>query len=216
MIYDFRSENQDNTGYGIVVAIPIEQGEDHMDHRSMNKARLIPPCADEREGELPFFSLDGLLPIGQALSVNRRCLIVSLISTNSMSANPVLLQSLVTELQLRVLLPLLESPHYCSHQLLLASLFVPQGAGRDEWLAVMQETGVLLERAQHLGTLRKELKQLYNVLSELRAKLRPFGLGIVICSSGAAYALIALPASPPRSVSTRMSSCSAVVVQTSQ
>lgn len=187
-----------------------------MNHRSTNKACPIPLCADEREGELPFFSLDGLLPTGQALSVNRSCLIVSLISTNSMSANPILLQSLVTELQLRVLLPLLESPHYCSHQLLLASLFAPQGAGREEWLAVMQQTGALLEHAQDLGTLRKELKPLYNVLSELRAKLRPFGLGIVICSSGAAYALIALPASPPGSVSTRMSSRSAVVAQTFQ
>jgi hypothetical protein len=44
--------------------------------------------------------------------------------------------------------------------------------------------------------LRKELKQLYNVLSELRAKLRPFGIGIAICTSRTAYALIALPTSP--------------------
>jgi hypothetical protein len=187
-----------------------------MDHLRMNKACLIPRYADEQEGELPFFSLDGLLPTSQALSANRICLIVSLISTNSMGANPILLQSLVTELQLRVLLPLLESPHYCSHQLLLTSLFVPRGADKEEWLAVMQETGALLEDSQRRGTSRKELKQLYNVLSELRAKLRPFGLSIVICSSGNAYALIALPASSPGSVSTRMSSRSAVVAQTFQ
>jgi hypothetical protein len=42
---------------------------------------------------------------------------------------------------------------------------------------------------------RKELKQLYNALSELRAKLRPFGLGISISTCGSAYALIPLPLS---------------------
>jgi hypothetical protein len=40
------------------------------------------------------------------------------------------------------------------------------------------------------------LKQLYNALSELRTKLRPFGLGIAVCTSGVAYALITLPTSP--------------------
>src|SRR5258708_18765456 len=65
----------------------------------------------------------------------------------------------------------------------------------EEWLAVMQETRSLVERAQARGMWRKELKQIYNVLSELRAKLRPFGLGISISTSGSAYALISLPAS---------------------
>jgi hypothetical protein len=129
-----------------------------------------------------------------------------------MGANPILMQSLMTELQLRVLLPLLESPQYCSHQLLLANLFAPQGAGREEWLAIMQQTTVLLERAQAQGRWRKELKHLYNVLSELRTKLRPFGLGIAICTSGAAYTLIALP-DHSRSESSRMSSRSAAVAQ---
>ena len=41
----------------------------------------------------------------------------------------------------------------------------------------------------------KELKQLYNVLSELRPKLRPFGLGTAISTTGLAYALIAISAS---------------------
>lgn len=78
--------------------------------------------ADELEGELSLFSLDGLLPVGQALSVNTDCLVVSLISTNLTSGNPILLQRLLTEAQMRLLLPLLQSPHYCPHQVLYASL----------------------------------------------------------------------------------------------
>ena len=172
----------------------------------MNKAINIPPFADKQEGELPLFSLDGLLPVGQALSVNTTCLVVSLVSSNSMSGNPILLQRSLTELQMRVLLPLLQFPRYCPHEVLLASLFCscgklviglfsPQGVAREEWLAVVEEARVLLECAPAQGTWRKQLKQLYNVLSELRPKLRPFGLGIAISTSGSAYALIALPAS---------------------
>src|SRR5438034_3531966 len=89
----------------------------------MKKMSVVPSFVDGRESELPLFSLDGLLPVDQALSVNSDCLVVSLVSTNSASANPILLQRLTTELQMRLLLPLLESPHYCPHEVLYASLF---------------------------------------------------------------------------------------------
>jgi hypothetical protein len=179
---------------------------DHMNHRNRNKAITGPLLTDEQESELPLFSLEGVLPAGQALSVNTACLVISLVSTHSVQGNPIVLQSLLTEQQLRVLLPLLKQPRSCSYEFLLASLFCSwqllpglfstQGTVRDEWLALVAETAELLGRAQMQGTLRKELKQLYNVLSELRAKLRPFGLGIAICTSRVAYALIALPTSP--------------------
>ena len=172
----------------------------------MKKMSIVPPFTDERESELPLFSLDGLLPVGQALSVNTDCLVVSLVSTNAASGNPILLQRLVTELQMRVLLPLLEAPCYCPHEFLLASLycsyqglltglFSPERAAGEEWLAVVQQTRLLLECAQVRGTWRKELKQLYNMLSELRTKLRPLGVGITVSASGSAYALISSPAS---------------------
>jgi hypothetical protein len=175
-------------------------------HRNMRNAITVPPFVDEWKGELPLFSLDGLLPLGQALSVNTDCLVVSLALTHSANGNPILLQRLLTELQMRLLLPLLESPHYCPHEVLYTSLFCSyrgllarhfssDSTAREEWLAAMQETRSLLERAQARGMWRKELKQIYNVLSELRAKLRPFGLGISISTSGSAYALISLPAS---------------------
>jgi hypothetical protein len=178
-----------------------------MNHRTTNKANTGPLFTDEQESELPLFSLDGVLPAGQALSVNTDCLVISLVSTHSEHGNPILLQNLLTEQQLRVLLPLLKQPRSCPHEFLLASLFCSwqqllaglfstQGTARDEWLALVQEAAVLLERAQMQGSWRKELKQLYNALSELRTKLCPFSLGIAICTSGVAYALIALPASP--------------------
>ena len=177
-----------------------------MDHGAMNKVSTGPLLTDERKGELPLFPLGGVLPVGQALSVNIDCLVISLVSTQPVNGNPILVQSVLTEQQMRVLLPLLKWPHSCSHELLLASLFCSwqqllagffstPGTAREEWLAIVQETAELLERTQMQGTGRTELKQLYNALSEVRAKLRPFGIGIAICTWGAAYALIALPAS---------------------
>jgi len=170
---------------------------------NMKKAIDVSPFTDQRESELPLFFLDGLLPPGQALSVNTDCLVVSLVSMNSVRGNPILLQRPLTDLQMRILLPLLQSSHYCPHEVLysslfcsyqglLAGLFSPQRAAGEEWLTVMQGARSHLECAQARGTWRKELKQLYNVLSELRTKLRPFGLGITIFTSGSAYALIAL------------------------
>src|SRR6266566_6335615 len=129
----------------------------------MKKMSVVPSFADGRESELPLFFLDGLLPVDQALSVNSDCLIVSLVSTNSASANPILLQRLLTEPQMRLLLPLLQSPHYCPHEVLyaslycsyrglLAGLFSSQSTAGEELLATVQKAALLLEHAQEQGT----------------------------------------------------------------
>ena len=157
------------------------------------------------EDDLLLFPVEGLLPSGQALSVNTTYLVVSLVLTNSVSGNPILLQRPVTELQMRVLLPLLEAPRSCPHEVLytslyysyqelLAGLFSSDSTARGEWLATIEEKCAFLQHAQKLGTWKRELKPLYNVLSKLRPKLRPFGLEIAISASGSAYALIPLPA----------------------
>ena len=164
----------------------------------------VPEFTDEQRGELPLFDLEGLLPVDQRLSVNTHCLVVSLVLTNSTSGNPILRQRLLTDIQTRLLLTLLKSPHYCPHEVLYASLFCSfrglleglfssENIPREEWLTAIRETRLLLEQAEVQGMWRKELKQLYNALSELRAKLRPFGLGISISTCGSAYALIPLP-----------------------
>jgi hypothetical protein len=157
-----------------------------------------------REDDLRFFLLGDLLPAGQALSVNTTHLILSLLSTNAVNGNPILLQKVLTETDMRLLLPLLESPHYCSQEILrasflcsypglLAGLFSPETAGGVEWQSAIEEQHLLLQRAQELGTWKRELKPLYNALSKLRSKLHPFGLEITICASSSAYALMPLP-----------------------
>ena len=174
----------------------------------MKKMSIVPSFTDERESELPLFSLDRLLPVDQALSVNTDCLVVSLVSTNAASGNPILLQRPVTELQMRVLLPLLEAPRSCPHEVLytslfysyqelLAGLFSSDSTARGEWLATIKEKCAFLQHAKELGTWKRDLKPLYNALSKLRPKLRPFGLEIAISASGSAYALIPLPAPLP-------------------
>jgi len=172
----------------------------------MEEAIKVQGSFNEREDDLRLFPLEGLLPAGQALSVNTAYLIVSLVLTNSVSGNPILLQRPVTKLQMRVLLPLLEFPRHCPHEVLytslfysyrrlLAGLFSSDSTARKEWLATIENKRTLLQHAKELGTWKRDLKPLYNALSKLRPKLRPFGLEIAISASRSAYALIPLPAS---------------------
>ena len=171
----------------------------------MQEMTCVQYSLNKKKG-LRFYPLEGLLPAGQGLSVNTTYLVVSLISRNSANGNPILQQKLLTEPQMRLLLPLLQSPYYCPHQvlyaslscsyrMLLAGLFSSKCTATKEWQAIIQKANLLLEQAQMQGTWRKELKQLYNVLSELRPKLHPFGLGISVSSAGAAYVLVSLPTS---------------------
>src|SRR5258706_12465033 len=74
------------------------------------------------EDELHFFPLEGLLPNGQALSVNTNCLILSLVSTHTVKDNPMLLQPLLTETDARLLLLLLALPYYCPQKVLRPGL----------------------------------------------------------------------------------------------
>ncbi len=132
----------------------------------MKKPKQVQRCGQD---DLCFFPLEGLLPAGQALSVNITYLIVSLVSTNSMNGSPILRQQSVIETDMRLLLLLLES-----------------------WQATLEEQHQYLECAQELGNWKKALKPLYNALSKLRFKLHPFGLEIVLIEACSAYALMPL------------------------
>jgi hypothetical protein len=173
------------------------------ERREKSMKRVI-SVQQSREDDLHFFPLEGLLPAGQALSVNTTYLIVSLVSTNSVNGNPIRQQQSLTETDMRLLLLLLESPYYCPQELLraglfssyaglLAGLFSSETVARAEWQSTVAEQRLLLQRAHELGIWKKELKPLYNALSKLRSKLHPFGLGIVLCASCSAYALMPLP-----------------------
>src|SRR5260370_9956959 len=126
---------------------------------------------NQRGDDLLLFPLEGLLPAGQALSVNTTYLIVSLVLTNSTSENPILLQRLLTELQMRLLLPLLESPHYCPHEVLytslfysyrglLAGLFFSDSTARGEWQAAIKRKLVFLLHAYDLRSRSREVDRL--------------------------------------------------------
>jgi hypothetical protein len=155
------------------------------------------------EDVLLFFSLEGLLPTGQALSVNTACFVLSLVSTHEQSDNPILLQEVLTETEMRLILLLLELPDCCpqealraslfhSYSDLLAALFSSESVAKAEWQMAIEEQRRHLQRAQRLGTWQKELKPLYNALSKLRTKLHPFGLGITLFASSSAYSLLPL------------------------
>ena len=166
----------------------------------MKKPKQVQRCGQD---DLCFFPLEGLLPAGQALSVNITYLIVSLVSTNSMNGSPILRQQSLIETDMRLLLLLLESPYYCPQEVLraslfcsysglLAGLFSPETSARAEWQATLEEQHQYLECAQELGNWKKALKPLYNALSKLRFKLHPFGLEIVLIEACSAYALMPL------------------------
>src|SRR5439155_12116427 len=76
--------------------------------RSMQEVTYVQRSLNKLEEGLRFYPLEGLLPVGQALSVNTTYLVVSLISRNSASGNPIRRQKLLTEPQMRLLLPLLQ------------------------------------------------------------------------------------------------------------
>src|SRR5947209_18290749 len=123
--------------------------------RFMDEVIKVQGSFNEGENDLHLFPLEGLLPAGQALSVNTTYLVVSLVLTNSVSGNPTLLQRPVTELQMRVLLPLLEAPRSCPHEVLytslsysyqglLAGLFASDSTARVERLATVKEKRTFL------------------------------------------------------------------------
>jgi hypothetical protein len=170
----------------------------------MEKAIMVRRITNEWERELRFFPLERVLPTGQALSVNTTYLIASLVSTNTVNGNPILRQQVLTETDMRLLLLLLESPQYCPQEVLRASLyasysglleglFSSEPAAKAQWQATITEQRLLLQRAQELGTWKKELKPLYNALSKLRPKLHPFGLEVALFASCSAYVLMPLP-----------------------
>jgi hypothetical protein len=175
----------------------------------MGKKMKLRGSAHECESEQYLFPLEGLLPAGQALNVNMTYPIITLVSTSAMIGNPMLLQRSLTECEMRLLLPLLAFPHccpyeflrsslFCSYERLLTGLFSSEGPARGEWQTTVAEQRLLLQCAQEDGTWKKALKPLYNTLSNLRPKLRPFGLEIAVSASRSAYALISLSVAQPQ------------------
>jgi len=136
------------------------------------------------------------LASGRKLLINISLSIVSLLPGKNdpvvgdmPGAVPVLAQRILSQNEMRVLLPLLDAPTgcqqaalqaslCCSYELLLRSLFCSDAKTRAPWDALVESQRDRLARAQEKRSQRVEMRGVYNALFTLRQKLEPFGLTI--------------------------------------
>jgi len=118
--------------------------------------------------------LDGALPEGQILVLNRQLGTLSLLS-NGERRPRLLAQQQFTASELSLLLPLLELfPHYCPYEVMFASFYN----------AIVTETAVercrdQLQEAMEAGVWDQQMRPVRNVLSRIRFKMRSFNIDIV-------------------------------------
>jgi hypothetical protein len=137
--------------------------------------------------EITHFSLQGLLPPGHSLALNRTLGTLSHLAPN-LDRPRMVMEQQFTSSELCVLLPLLESyPHFCPYEVLLASF--NSGNVTESSVARCRQQ---LQEAQLSGVWEQEMRPIRNVLSRARFKLRAFGIEISsILETG--YILMPLP-----------------------
>src|SRR5438876_3893545 len=127
------------------------------------------------------FDLGSLLP-GRQLLVNVSIAVISLLSKESEPEVQVIAQRVLNETQMRVLLPLLAFPTSCPQEVLLASyqctyevllhfFLAPDTSIVATWNTQVQQYRKLLSEAKERGTLRKEMRGVYNDIFSSRQKL---------------------------------------------
>jgi hypothetical protein len=143
------------------------------------------------------FELADLCP-GCNLLVNVSYLILSLLPVDQ--SGYVIAQRILTEAEMRMLLPLLENPtccqqevlqacYYCTYDFLLLYLFSPDVSTTTQWNELVQAQRERLHRAQEKKAKRTEMRGVYNALFGLRQKLEPLGLTIRVRRAGYYLAL---------------------------
>jgi hypothetical protein len=142
-------------------------------------------CPEEAGNDTCFsFDLDLFIPNCQMV-VNVSASIISLLSKEQVQNRCIISQRVLTNTEMRVLLPLLESPfccpqavlhasYHCTYEDLLQSLHSPTA----QWEKLVQEHHHLLDVAYQQKTQREEMRGVYNALFSLRMKLRQLGLTI--------------------------------------
>ena len=131
--------------------------------------------------------------------VNVLLFIVSLVDCNR--ENRVIAQNILTEAEVRVLLPLLENPtgcqqavlqasYFCTSEFLLKSLLFSDANTNPQWNKLVQEQRDRLHLAQQKKAMREEMRGVYNALAGLRQKLEPFGLTVRARRDGFYLALL--------------------------
>ncbi|GCE28660.1 hypothetical protein KDA_41440 [Dictyobacter alpinus] len=134
------------------------------------------------------FDLGGVFP-GHEIMVNISSSIISLVSKERRQEGYVLSQRVLTETEMRVLLPLLTLPHCCPHEILQASyhcpfdklvqaLFSHDVTARVQWNQQVHMYRERLFLAHQQGTKRAEMRGVYNALFGLRQKLEQMGISI--------------------------------------
>jgi hypothetical protein len=135
------------------------------------------------------FELEALFP-GRKLLVNVSKSIISLLSGNGDQYEYVIAQHILTEAEMRMLLPLLENPtccqqavlqasYCCTYEFLLQSLLFSDDANTNpQWNELVQQQRDRLMLAQQRKVQRTEMRAVYNAIFGLRPKLEQLGLTI--------------------------------------
>src|SRR5215469_14822362 len=118
------------------------------------------------------FDLDDLCP-GRKLLVNISTSIVSLLPGDYDQDKYVLAQRILTEAEMRMLLPLLDSPtcceqevlqasYFCTYEFLLKAMLSPDGQTSAQWNELVQQQRDRLHAAQQKKAKRAEMRGVYN------------------------------------------------------
>lgn len=141
------------------------------------------------------FELEAPFP-GRSLLVNISKSIISLLPGESDQCEHVIAQHILTEAEMRMLLPLLENPNCCQQAILQASycctyefllqslLFSDDANTNPQWNELVQQQRERLQRAQQKKAQRKEMRAVYNAIFGLRPKLEQLGLTIRVRRDG--------------------------------
>jgi hypothetical protein len=146
---------------------------------------------DSRKGQndtFCIFDLATLLP-GHTLLVNISLPIVSLLRLNGSQEHDVIAQRVLTEAEMRMLLPLLDTPtccqkevlqagYSCTYEFLLQALISPDGKITHAWNELVRAQWGRLHLASEQKARRTEMRGVYNALYGLRQKLEQLGLTI--------------------------------------
>ena len=120
------------------------------------------------------YALPGLLQAEQALVLNQRLGLLSLLASDDRGRPRLLAQEQFTNGELHVLRPLLDQyPHFCPYEVLWASF-----VGGQVTDVTVERARQRLQEAQFAGVWDYELRPVRNILSRTRFKLRAFGIDV--------------------------------------
>jgi hypothetical protein len=133
--------------------------------------------------------------LGRKLLVNVSNSIVSLLPGEHDQDEYIIAQRILTEAEMRMLLPLLGSPtccqqevlqasYYCTYEFLLKSMLSSDVKINAQWSELVQEQRERLYLAQQKKAKRTEMRGVYNALFSLRQKLEQLGLTIRVRRDG--------------------------------